>query len=135
MIEIINDTKDITADYAFLLGDFNCSDNSSVHRFITGEQTLNAAEANPMWEDMAQVNSEIKKTHPEYTLDIRNNPRWKDKTHAYTSSRMDRIYLRDAFPKPSPELAGFWVFGKNIDKDSGYSTSEHYGVVAEVEFD
>jgi len=134
IVEIVDGTKDIVADYAFILGDFNCSDNSSVHHFLTAERTLYGAEVNPYWEDLSQVSTQIKNTSPEYTLDIRNNPRWKDKDHAYTSSRMDRIYLRDAFPKPSPEFIGFWVFGKKIDKQSGYSASDHYGVAAQVKF-
>lgn len=135
IIEIINGTKEITADYAFLLGDFNCSGSSSVHQFIMGERTLNGAEANPMWEDLSLIDAEIKNTMPKHTLDIRNNPRWKDKNHSYTSSRMDRIYLRDAFPNPSPEFIDFWVFGEDIDEESGYCASDHYGVAASINFD
>lgn len=74
-------------------------------------------------------------TKPENTLDLTSNPRWKGRKVAATSERCDRIYLRDAFAKPYPELEGFTLFGKTIDEQSGYCASDHNGVVAEIAFD
>lgn len=135
IVEIIGETAKIKADYAILTGDFNCSENSSVHQYLTGERTLLNSEANPIWYDMAEAYADITDTKLENTLDLRSNPRWKDKTVACTSARCDRIYLRDAFPKPYPQLKAFSLFGKNINEQSGYCASDHYGVVAEIDFD
>lgn len=135
IVDIIKEIDSIDADYAILTGDFNCSENSSVHHYLTGERTLLNSEANPSWYDIAEVYAEITNTKLENTLDLRNNPRWKSKNFTYTSSRLDRIYIRDAFPKSPPQLKYFSLFGKNIDEQSGYCASDHYGVVAEIDFD
>ena len=134
IVDIIKEVDSIKADYAILTGDFNCSGNSSVHYYLTGERTLLNSEANPCWDDIAEVYAEITNTKLGNTLDLRNNPRWKGKNVVYTSQRFDRIYIRDAFPKPSPQLKYFSLFGKNIDEQSGYCASDHYGVVAEIGF-
>jgi endonuclease/exonuclease/phosphatase family metal-dependent hydrolase len=132
IVDILEQASQIEAEYAFLTGDFNCSDNSSVHQYITGQRTLKNSEANPYWDDLAEAYADMTHTQPEITLDLRNNPRWKGKNVAGKSVRMDRIYLRDAFPKPSPQLLGFSLFGKAVDARSGYCASDHYGVMAEV---
>lgn len=135
IVDILKDASDITADYAFLTGDFNCSPNSSVHHFLLGDRTLLNTEAAPYWDDLAEVHSEITNTPPEYTLDLRTNPRWQGRRVAVCSGRVDRIYFRDAFPKPYPQLKSFSLFGKTIDEQSGYCASDHYGVVAEIDFE
>lgn len=135
IVEIIKEIESIDADFAILTGDFNCSENSSVHHYLTGERTLLNSAANSPWYDVAEVNADITNTKLENTLDIRNNPRWKGKKFTYTSSRLDRIYVRDTFPKAPPQLRYFSLFGKNIDEQSGYCASDHYGVIAEVDFD
>jgi endonuclease/exonuclease/phosphatase family metal-dependent hydrolase len=132
IVEIINEINNTETDYAFLVGDFNCSENSSVHNFIKGESTLLNSEAYPYWYDTAEVYSEITNTKLENTLDLRTNPRWKGKNVASTSGRLDRIYFRDSFPKPFPELKSFSLFGKDIDDKTGYCASDHYGIVAEI---
>ena len=135
ILDIVKEIDKIECDYTFLMGDFNCSDNSSVHYFLTGEMSLHGSEAKPIFEDMAQVYSQLSNTIPENTLDLINNPRWKGKNTASQSERFDRIYLRDAFPKPFPALNSFCLFGKEIDKHSAYCSSDHYGVLTEILFD
>lgn len=135
IVDIIKEVDSIDADCTILTGDFNCSENSSVHHYLTGQRTLLNSEANPYWEDIAEIYAEITNTKLENTLDLRNNPRWKGKNVAYTSGRIDRIYIRDAFPKPPHQLKYFSLFGKNIDEQSGYCASDHYGVVAEIDLD
>ena len=132
IVEILKNSEKFKTDYAFLTGDFNCSDNSSVHRFITGQSTLMNIEATPYWNDLAEVEAEVMNTKPEFTLNLRTNPRWRGRNFAVKSERVDRIYNKDAFPKPFPELKFFSLFGKEIDEKSGYSASDHYGVVAEI---
>lgn len=116
-----------------MTGDFNCSDSSSVNQYITGQTTLFNTEVTSFWDDLAEVYAEMTSTKPEYTLNLRTNPRWQGKDVAVTSGRLDRIYLRDAFPKPFPELKFFSLFVKEIDEKARYCASDHYGVVAEIE--
>lgn len=132
IVEINNTITGINADYAILTGDFNCSGHSSVHHYLTGQRTLLNAETQPCWCDLAEVHSECSNTRLEVTLDLVNNPRWKGKAVTETSQRFDRIYIRDTYPKPSPQLKHFALFGKTIDEQSEYCASDHYGVVAEI---
>ena len=134
IISILQEIKKINTDYAFLAGDFNCTEKSSVHNYLKGETTLNNTEVKPTWEDVAEIYAEISKKTPEVTLDIRNNPRWKGRNAAATSARFDRIYLRDTFPQPTPVLKDFYLFGKEIDIISGYCASDHYGILVDIEF-
>jgi len=135
IVNILKEVKSIDADYAILTGDFNCYDDSSVYHYIEGQRTLFNTEAKPYWDDLAKVYAEISNTKLENTLDLRTNPRWKGKNVACSSGRVDRIYIRDTFPKPFLQLKHFSLFGKNIDEKSGYCPSDHYGVVAEISID
>ncbi len=132
IVNILKKIDEIDTDYAILAGDFNCLESSSVHHYLTGQRTLLNSEANPCWYDIAEVYADITHSKPENTLDLRNNPRWKGENFTYTSSRLDRIYIRDTYPKSPPLLKSFSLFGKNIDEQSGYCESDHYGVVAEI---
>lgn len=134
IVKIIQQISEIGADHALLLGDFNCSENSSVHHYLTGERSLLNTEANPFWVDLAEVYTDITHLPSEKTLNLRKNPRWKAKPYSYVSARLDRIYLRDPFPKSPPVLHHFSLFGKKIDEKSGYAASDHYGVLAELHF-
>lgn len=134
IVDIIGEIGKYKADYAIITGDFNNSGESSVHHFLTGQSTLLGVEVNPEWYDLAEAYAQITETKLDNTLDLVTNPRWKGKDYAVTSARVDRIYLRSAFPKPYPGLKGFLLFGKDIDEQSGYCASDHYGVAAEIEF-
>ena len=135
IVNILREIDDIDTDHAILAGDFNCSVNSSVHHYLKGERTLLNSEANPRFYDLAEVYADITDSIPEKTLDLRDNPRWKGRNYTYTSSRLDRIYLRDTFPRSPPLLESFSLFGKDVDEKSGYCASDHYGVVAEIIID
>ena len=135
MVKIIHETSKIAADYTVLTGDFNCSDKSSVHQYLIGDITLLNTEANPCYYDLAEVYAEINNETPENTLNIRTNPRWQGNNVAYTGGRVDRVYLKDAFPKSQPILKSFALFGKEINEKSGYCASDHYGVMVEVELE
>lgn len=132
IININEEIKKMAADYAFLAGDFNSSGSSSVHHYLTGQRSLNNQEVNPIWEDLAEVYAQKTSTKPEYTLDLVNNPRWKRINLPCSSERFDRIYIKGEFKGSSPTLEKFNLFGKQIDEESGYCASTHYGVVAEV---
>ena len=132
MVNIVKMIQGMEADYKWIMGDFNGSDQSSVHRFLKAEQSLHGAEPNPYWTDMAEAYSEKHGTKMGITLDIQTNPRWKNENTVDTGSRVDRIYLKDLFPKPYPVLNDVRMFGTEADPESGYCASDHYGVVADL---
>lgn len=134
IVNIIEEIKTLDTDYAFLAGDFNSSDSSSVHHFLTGQRSLNNQEASPIWEDLGEVYAQKTNSKPEYTLDLVNNPRWMSANLPCSSERFDRIYIKGAFGKASPVLEKYNLFGKGVDEESGYCASTHYGVAAQVLF-
>lgn len=135
IVDIIEKTDNIKADYTFLMGDFYCSENSSVHRFLTNEQSLLGADA--YYFDLAEAYAEISETKAPSTLDFRKNPRWgisEPKNTIEVSQRVDRILLKNPFPAGLPELKNCVIFGTEVSKETGLAASDHYGVIAEIEF-
>lgn len=120
-------------DYTLLAGDFNCSDTSDVHRFLTGECLIDKSEAAPCWFDLALSYAELSNTEAAYTLDFRKNPRFKNNT-IEQNSRFDRILLKNTYPAEFPTLKNCITFGQTIYKDIALSASDHYGVMADVDF-
>jgi len=138
IVKLLKDIKNISSDYLFILGDFNDFnglDNSSIHHYLTGQKTLNNTEAEPYFYDLAEIHAEFIKESPKKTLDLRSNPRWQGKKYAATSGRVDRIYYKEPFPKPFPLLNSVKIFGTDIDKDSGYCASDHYGIIVDMTFE
>ena len=134
IVNIVESTADIKADYTFLAGDFNSSENSSVHCFLTGEQSLLGADA--YYFDLAEVSAEIHGTKAPATLNFRGNPRWgtvEPKNTLEVNQRFDWILLRNPYPSSMPELKSCMLFGTGISKQTGLAASDHYGVVAEIE--
>ena len=125
--------REQNADFHILLGDFNGDTGSSVDRYLCGNQTLHGCEANPPWNDIARAYAARCKEVIKPTLDTVNNPRWAGKKSIYTPEVMDRIYIRDHWYET--ELESVKLFGTEVSKKTGYAASDHYGVVAEVNFD
>lgn len=119
-------------DYCIVLGDFNCGINSSVHRFMTGEQTINGNEAKPFWYEVSGVYAAVKGQALAPTLDCINNPRWKGKEATYAPENFDRIYVMDV--RNGYRFDRVELFGTKVDPESGLCASDHYGVAADVEF-
>lgn len=119
-------------DFNILLGDFNGNVGSGVDRFLGGDQTLNGCEANPCWNDLYSAYAARMGEKVKPTLDTVNNPRWAGKKSIYTPEVMDRIYLMDHWYET--ELETVQLFGTKVSKETGYAASDHYGVVAEVNF-
>lgn len=90
------------ADYFLMSGDFNGGLNSSIHRYLNGEQTING------------------------------NPRWGGTNTFYIPSVVDRIYTLDNWAEKT--LKNVRIFGTDISPENNLSASDHYGVVAEVDF-
>lgn len=74
IVNIADNISRVKADYTLLMGDFNSSENSSIHRFLTNEQSLLGSDA--YYFDLAEVSAEINGTKTIATLNFRENPRW-----------------------------------------------------------
>lgn len=55
IVKLIKETSEIAADFRFILGDFNCTETSSVHMYLKGDLSLNGTEVTPYWTDLAYV--------------------------------------------------------------------------------
>ena len=121
------------ADVHVLLGDFNGSTNSSVHRFLLGEQTLLGCEANPYWYELSSTYAAVKGLPLPPTLDFLRNPRWGGRNTTEIPYAADRIYvmLRDG----ADHLRYVARFGLAVLPESGLAASDHYGVAADIELE
>lgn len=120
------------ADVHILLGDFNGSTNSSVHRFLTGEQTLLGCEARPYWYELS---SAFAATHGQPlppTLDFLHNPRWGGRNTTEIPIAADRVYVM--LREGTDDLRRVWRFGMDVSPESGLAASDHYGLAAEIRF-
>ncbi len=135
IVKIVKRMSEIKADYAFLTGDFNCSENSSVHRFLTNEQSLSGADA--YFFDLAEVFSEKNNGNPPATLNFRENPRWgvvEPKNTLEINRRFDWIMLKNPYPTAMPTIKDCMLFGTEVSAKTGLAASDHYGVWAEIQF-
>ena len=132
IVQICREAEKYEAAYTLPAGDFNCSDTSSVHRFLLGEQSLMGEET--CWFDLGSAWAEREGTKPENTLDFVGNTRWNrsgvQPNTLETSQRFDRILLKNCYPAPFPMLAGYALFGKDKTESTDLMPSEHYGVRA-----
>jgi len=60
----------------FLCGDFNCSPDSSIHRFLVGQQSLHGRST--YWFDLAAYYAHRSGSTALPTLDFDRNPRWEN---------------------------------------------------------
>ncbi len=120
------------SDVSILLGDFNGSLNSSVHRFLLGEQTLNGREAKPYWFELSSTFAEIHNLPLRPTLDFVRNPRWKGQNSTEIPYPADRIYVM--YGSGNDCLRSVNIFGTEVSKENGLAASDHYGVAAEIDF-
>ena len=119
-------------DFCLLLGDFNGSLNSSVHRYLLGEQTLEGYEANPYWFELSSTYAALQGEPLRPTLDFRSNPRWEGKNTREIPIPADRIYCMDS--RYEIDLRKTGLFGTEISPLNGLCASDHYGLWAELDF-
>lgn len=128
MIKMIE--NDDRAEYEVLLGDFNSYPNSSVYRYLTGQQSLDNHATSCIDLDYSYCvknNSELK-----VTLDFNNNPRWDNEDVLDIPGRFDWILLKNPYPKKYPKLNKVKIIGnKRIDN---ITASDHYGVLCDISF-
>ncbi len=122
--------------YEVLCGDFNATPDSSVYRFLMGQQTLQGRGPGPGWHDLARSHAERNGRSPEPTLDFWHNPRWRDAPTLEVPMRVDWLLLRDLFntalPYPSVPDAG--IFGTHPTPQMQVVPRDHYGVYANLYF-
>ncbi len=135
IVEVVKAINSLKADYSFIAGDFNTSPNSSIHRFLLGQQSLLNHEANPYWYDLAEAYADLKGKFTDVTVDFRNNPRWKGENTIEVNQRFDRILLMNPYPESFPQLVCCATFGKEIDTDTGLTPSDHWGVYCDLLFE
>ena len=138
IVEMIESAHIFECDYTVIAGDFNCSENSSVHRYLKGDQSLLGSDT--YFVDLAEAFAEIEGSSPKATLDVRNNPRYRDEKGCSTNTieinqRYDRILLKNPFPKAYPRLSSFGIFGTKVSPVTELCASDHYGVFADLEFE
>ncbi len=134
IIKLIRKVESIPSDYQLIVGDFNCGESSSVHHFLKGYRSLNHAEVNRYWTDLAEVAQEFLNRKKRPTLDLSHNPRWKHNVVTDISARVDCIFLKDSFPNEYLRLADFQMFGEEIYDSTQLCASDHYGIWVELEF-
>jgi len=135
IVRLVRENETVSADYTLFAGDFNCTEQSSVHRFLTGEQSLHNADA--FFFDLAEAWSEITGKPADVTLDFRNNPRWgiiDPPDTIQKSVRYDRILLKNPYPQDFPVLHSFERFGTEVSHTTHLCASDHYGVAANLSF-
>lgn len=133
IVDIIKRTANVEAGLTFLTGDFNCSDDSSVHRYLTNKQSLLGSDA--YYFDLAEVFAEMSEKRPQATLNFRKNPRWgvaQPMNTIEVNQRVDWIMLKNPYPADFPEHMDFGVFGTEVSPKTHLSASDHYGLLAEL---
>ena len=132
--EYIHNQKE-KVDFFILLGDFNCTESSSIHHFLLGDQSLLGSEAKPYWNDLAGAHAALNGYRVKPTLDFVNNPRWRGENTNYVPYTCDRIYIMESFNWDNEfKLRDIEVFGKEVSVETGLASSDHYGVCAAVDF-
>jgi len=121
-------------DFFILLGDFNCSYRSSVHNFLTGEQSLLNHEADPIWNDCAEYHASRSNYIIPPTLDFARNPRWGGKDNKQIPVTCDRIYLMDNAKYFDYGVENVSIFGTSVSHKTEFSPSDHYGVWTKINF-
>ena len=123
------------ADFYLMMGDFNMTLQSSIHRFLLGEQSLLGCESNPYWFDLASTYAAITHTENKATLHFQENPRWGGQNTVEMPVVYDRILIMNSYGRQYREdLKYAGIFGTEVSPVTGYAPSDHYGVMADVDF-
>ena len=134
IVDIVESISSMQADYTLIMGDFNSSEESSVYRFLTNEQSLLGADA--YYFDLAEVYAEMNGMKTLATLNFRKNPRWgiaEPQNTIEVNQRFDWILLKNPYPNELPELKNCTMFGKKISEKTHLAASDHYGIMVEIE--
>lgn len=117
------------SDYELLIGDFNSYPESSIYRYLTGQQSLNNHATN--WHDLYRVYTNKIGVEPKATLDFFNNPRWDNQPVIEIPGRFDYIMLKSPYPKETPILNSVHIIGNK--RESHVTPSDHYGIMCDLD--
>lgn len=115
-----------------LCGDFNSYPESSVYRFLRGQQTLNGQEG-LVWHDLAAIHAYRGGDTPLPTLDFETNPRWANVPSLEVPARFDWILVQERWPAAMPKVDNVELVGRYPLPGSILVPSDHYGVLADLE--
>lgn len=118
--------------YEVLCGDFNGDADSSVHRFLTGRQSLGNRAT--LWTDVAEYYADKRQKSSSITLDFYHHPRWSGVANIEIPMRCDWILLKQDYPNPSPVIQTVRTFGTAPSGTTGVFPSDHYGVALDTDF-
>jgi endonuclease/exonuclease/phosphatase family metal-dependent hydrolase len=119
-----------------MAGDFNSYPESSVYRYLNGQQSLLGTSTIP-FHDLPLVHARRSGTEPLPTLDFWRNPRWAANPTLELPARCDWVLLRDTFEQnlPKPRLIDAGVFGVEAPGRHDIVPSDHYGVMVDLKFE
>ncbi len=130
IVEAVEMSEKVNCPYSVMLGDFNAHPISSIHIFLSGQQSLQGKSTR--WIDLAESFARRSDTKCEITMDFFNNPRWRDDFLMDIPERYDWILLRDLDSATTPpiRLTDFSIFGQ--EEIDGITISDHYGILCEL---
>ncbi|MBX3014479.1 MAG: endonuclease/exonuclease/phosphatase family protein [Caldilineaceae bacterium] len=122
-----------SGSFSLLCGDFNAIPESSIYRFLQGQQSLQGVETQP-WIDLAAYDAFVKGKAPVATLDFMTNPRWANTPRLDVPMRVDWLMLGAEIAQELPRVQTIEVFGVEPLAPSHVVPSDHYGVYADLSF-
>lgn len=131
ILAVLDKLQEKEADFVFLMGDFNCGDNSDVIRVLIGDCSLQGKVASPCFYDLSIAYAMRQGVRIKDTLDFCTNPRFRDNT-IEVNQRYDRIFLQNTYPREFPRLSESDIFGTEVYEQIGLAASDHYGVYAKL---
>lgn len=129
-VKLIKKIEEESGEYEILLGDFNSYPNSSIYRYLTGQQSLENHATS--WIDLSESYAFRSKNKMEITIDFVNNPRWDNNEVLDVPGRYDWILLKNPYPQKYPKLNHIGIIGNK--KERGITASDHYGVICDMDF-
>ncbi len=118
------------SQYEFMVGDFNAYPSSSIHRYLTGQQSL--ASHATHWLDLAESYAVQTGVSAPATLDFFNNPRWdNEENHLWAPARFDWVMLQYPYPEDSLRLNSIGLVGTK--REANITPSDHYGVLCDLD--
>lgn len=119
--------------WSVLCGDFNAIPDSSIYRFLQGQQSLHGVET-PPWIDLAAYAAFVNRNAPAATLDFATNPRWTNTPRLDIPMRVDWLMLGLDIEQHVPHVQAVELFGCAPLAPSQVVPSDHYGVYADLVF-
>ena len=132
-VVVWHNTRKAPGSWSLLCGDFNAIPESSVYRFLQGQQSLHGVETQP-WIDLAAYDAFVKRKATAATLDFVTNPRWTNTPRLDLPMRVDWLMLGVEIEQELPRVQVVELFGVEPLAPSNAVPSDHYGVYTDLSF-